>query len=70
MADVSRILDKAWENKEFEEIAGAPVDALAGVSKKDADALKDALGINTVRDLANNKYVAWAQAIVALADKR
>ena len=70
MADVSRILDKAWENKEFEEIAGAPVDALSGVSKRDADALKDALGIKTVRDLANNKYVAWAQAIVALADKR
>lgn len=70
MADVSRILDKAWENKEFEEIAEAPVDALAGVSKADADALAKALGIKTIRDLANNKYVAWAQAIVAIADKR
>ncbi|HUY79633.1 MAG TPA: hypothetical protein VMV29_22875 [Ktedonobacterales bacterium] len=66
MADMSRFLDKAYETKEFDELADAPVDALQGVSKADAEALQKALNIKTVRDLATNKYVLWAQAIVHL----
>ena len=68
MADVSRHLDKAHEGKSVEELAGAPVDVLQDVSANDAEALKDALGIKTVRDLAGNKHVRRAQAIVHLAD--
>ena len=30
MADVSRFLDKAYEGKEFAELANAPVEALQG----------------------------------------
>ncbi len=72
MADVSKFLDKAYEKKEFAELADAPVDALQGLSAGDADALKKALNIKTVRDLATNKYVMVAQAIVGLsgADKK
>lgn len=68
MADISKFLDKEFETKEFADLADAPVDALAGVSKADAEALKSALNIKTIRDLASNKYVRWAQAIVAFAD--
>ena len=50
------------------EIAESPVDALQGVSQNDAVKLKEAFGVDTVRELANLKYVRWAQAIVALAD--
>ena len=67
MADISKHFDKAFEQKEFTELADAPVDAIAGVSKADADALKSTLGIKTVRDLAENKFVRIAQAVVALA---
>jgi hypothetical protein len=58
-------VDKAYEGKDLKEIADAPVDALQGVSAGDAEALHKAFNIKTVRDLATNKYVRWAQEIVA-----
>ena len=67
MADVAKILDKDYEGKDFPELAKAPVSALQGLSEGDADHLKQALGIETVRDLATNKFVLWAQAINVLA---
>jgi hypothetical protein len=51
---------------EFAELVDAPLVAL-GLSGSDAAALEQALGIRTVRDLADNKYVRRAQAIVNLA---
>lgn len=68
MADIGKILDKAYEDKDFGELADAPVSALQGVSESDAQALKTAFGIDTIRELATNKFVRWAQAITALAD--
>jgi hypothetical protein len=67
LADVSKFLDKAFEQQSFAELAKAPVSALAGVSDADAEALKKALGIKTIADLATNKYVLWAQAINTLS---
>ena len=67
MADISKILDKAYENKDFSELITAPVSALQGVSEGDAQHLKDAFGIDTIRELATNKFVLWAQAINVLA---
>jgi len=61
-------LDKAYEDKPLGELADAPVDALAGVSAADAQALKAAFGIKSVRDLGTNKYFLWAQAIAKLAE--
>lgn len=43
------------------------VDALAGISAADAVALKQALNITTIRDLAENKFVCVAQAVMAFA---
>lgn len=67
MADISIHFDKAFEQREFSDLADAPIDALAGVSAADAKALKKALNITTIRSLAENKYVRVAQAVVALA---
>lgn len=67
MADVSRYLDKAYEGKEFAELADSPVDALEGVSEGDAEHLREAFNIKTIRDLAESKYVLRAQAIVNLS---
>lgn len=50
----------------FAELIDAPVVAL-GLSSSDADALEQVLGVRTVRDLADNKYVRRAQAIAKLA---
>jgi hypothetical protein len=53
----------------FAALADAPVTAV-GLSSSDADALEQALDVKTVRDLADNKYVRRAQAIVNLANEK
>ncbi len=66
--NINKAVDKAYETKTLKEIADAPVDALQGVSAQDAELLKQAFNIKTVRDLAELKYSKWARAIVFLAD--
>ncbi len=53
----------------FVALADAPVTAL-GLSRSAADALEQAIAIKSVRDLADNKYVRRAQAIVNLANQQ
>ena len=65
-ADLSKYLDKAYENKKLDEILAAPVSALAGVTDEDAEALKRAFRIKTVADLGKNKYFLAAQAMLQL----
>lgn len=67
--DLTKALDKAWENKSLEEILAAPPSALAGLTEKHDAALADALGIKTVADLGSNKYFALAGVLVALSGK-
>ncbi len=61
------ILDKEFESKEYKNLAQKPVSAISGVSERDAALLKKAFGIDTIRELAENKYVAIAQATLSLA---
>jgi len=68
MGDIKNKLDKAYEDKALSEIADAPVSALEGVSDDDAQKLKDAFNIKTIRDLGTNKYFLWAQAFAKLAE--
>jgi hypothetical protein len=49
-------------------LVDAPVAAL-GLSSSAATALEQALEVRTVRELADNKFVRRAQAIVKLADE-
>lgn len=67
MADLSKHLDKAYESKDFDELAESPIDALEGLSKGDAEALQKAFTIKTIRQLAESKFVLRAQAITNLA---
>ncbi len=67
MADITKFFDKDYEQKDFSELADAPVEAIAGLSQADAAALTQALKIKTIRDLAENKYVRIAQAVAALS---
>lgn len=66
--NINKAVDKSYEGKSFKELADSPVAALQGVSEGDAKLLMDAFNVKTVKDLANLKYVKWAQAIVILAD--
>lgn len=68
MAGIENKLDKAYETKPVEELADAPVAALQGVSDADAEHLKAAFNIKTIRDLGTNKFFLWAQAIAKLAE--
>ncbi|MEJ2865900.1 hypothetical protein [Actinomycetospora flava] len=68
MGDIAGKVDQAYEDKTVADLADAPVEALQGVSEGDAQKLKDAFNIKTVRDLGTNKYFLWAQAITKLAD--
>jgi hypothetical protein len=66
-ADLSKLVDKAYQDKSLEEIVNAPVAALYGVSENDAKLLKEAFQIVTVGDLGRNPYFRTASALVALA---
>ena len=68
MPGIADKLDKAYEAKSLEELADAPVAALQGVSDGDAEKLKAAFGIVTIKDLGTNKFFLWAQAIARLAE--
>jgi len=65
-ADLTKLVDKAYQDKTLAEIVDAPVSALAGVSDGDAKLLKDAFNITTVGDLGRNPYFRTANALVAL----
>jgi hypothetical protein len=67
-ADLAKLLDKAYEDKDLTALADAPVAALAGVTDNDAKLLADAFNIKTVGDLGRNKYFRAAAAIVDLAN--
>nr|WP_205615658.1 hypothetical protein [Streptomyces harenosi] len=63
---MDKVLDKAWADKPLTEILAAPVSALKGVSDRDGELLKEAFDVTSVADLAELKYVRWAQALAAL----
>jgi len=65
--NIGKALVKSYEGKPLKELVDAPVDALQGVSENDAKLLKEAFNVKTISDLANLKYVKWAQAIETLA---
>lgn len=66
--NLSKALDKAYEDKALADILSAPPSALAGLTEKH-DAMLADMGIRTIRDLGSNKYFAIAGVLVALDGK-
>lgn len=56
-----KVLDKEFESTEFEKLREKPVSAISGISEGDAALFKRAFGIDTIGELAENKYVQIAQ---------
>lgn len=69
-ADLAKLLDKEYQDKPLEEIVNAPVAALAGVSERAAEHIKDALGVKTIGELGRSPYFRAARAIVDLTDAK
>ena len=65
-ADLTKSLDKAYEDKSLKDILDASPAALAGVTDNDATLLDQAFGIKTVRQLGENKFFTIAAALVAV----
>lgn len=59
------MLDKRFHGRSVQEILDASPAALRGVSAADARRLDEAFGIKTVRELACNRFLLRAQAILA-----
>jgi hypothetical protein len=70
MANLAKLLDKKYEEMDFDELVNAPVDAISGISAGDAELLKKAFNVSTIGDLGTNKYIVAAVAIAALAGKK
>lgn len=64
--NVNKAVDKEWEKKSLRDIARAPVSALQGLAPWADDTLAP-LRIKTIEQLANWKFVLWAEALVVLA---
>jgi hypothetical protein len=64
--DLSKVLDKAWEDKPLPDILNAPVSALEGVSAKDGQHLEQAFNIKTIADLAAFRPFHSAIALATL----
>lgn len=64
MIDIKNAVDKDYENKSLKEILDSPVSCLQGLSEADAEKLKAAFNIKTLRDLATNKFFLLAQDIL------
>ena len=59
-------LVKEYEGATFKELAESPVSCLNGLAEW-VDPLLNDFSISTVRQLANLKFVHWAEALVTLA---
>jgi hypothetical protein len=65
--NIQIIVNDTHHDKCFRELVNQPVTALRGLSQAQADALRDAFGINTIGELAELKVVKYARAIRTMA---
>ncbi len=61
------MLDKPVEAKPVKEIIEMSPAVLEGITDAKAAKLKEALGVSTIAELATNRFVLWAQALVTIA---
>ncbi|MCR9142623.1 MAG: LysM peptidoglycan-binding domain-containing protein [bacterium] len=57
---------KAFRHLTLTDLPDAPVHALRGLSEGDGELLYKSFYVKTIRDMADLKYIMWAQEIVAL----
>jgi predicted RecB family nuclease len=65
--NIQIIVNDTHHDKCFRELVDQPVTALRGITQQQADALRDAFGINTIGELAELRAVKFARAIRTMA---
>lgn len=65
---IEKYLDREFAGQIPRFLTDSPAHAISGISKEDNVKLRRAFGINTIQDLAKNKYVNIAQAIVIFSE--
>jgi predicted RecB family nuclease len=65
--NIQIIVSDTYHDKCFRELVNQPVTALRGITEQQADALRQAFGINTIGELAELKAVKYARAIRTMA---
>lgn len=60
-------LIKKYEGKDPKELIKAPIFALQGVSEPDAVRMKEAFGIDNIKEMANLRYYQRAKTIAQMA---
>lgn len=64
-----KIVVKQYWTKTAESILSFPVSSIRGISDRDAAKLDDAINVKTVKDLAENRYVNGAKAVLAATNQ-
>lgn len=64
--NINKALDKKHETMSFRQLVNEPVSALQGISEQKGALLQE-VGVTTIGDLANLKYIQWAESIVWLS---
>ncbi|GID97403.1 hypothetical protein ACFQFC_07895 [Amorphoplanes digitatis] len=65
--NLDAILDEEYRSSQLVDLVDAPVSALSGISEAEAEGLRQAFGIETIGDLADNAFVRAAVAIREMA---
>jgi hypothetical protein len=65
--NLDAVLDPEYQSNAVTDLVNAPVSALSGVDEAEAEGLRQAFGIETIGDLADNAFVRAAIAIREMA---
>jgi hypothetical protein len=65
--NIQIIVNDNYHDRCFRELVKEPVSALRGITEQQANALREAFGINSIGELAELKAVKWARAIRTMA---
>jgi hypothetical protein len=63
-------LDKQYENTPREKVLGLPIEAIQGISERQAVLLKEAFGVTTIEQLGRHATFVRAHAMTILVDAR
>jgi hypothetical protein len=66
--NLDAVLDPEYQSSSVTDLVNAPVSALSGIDEAEAEGLRQAFGIQTIGDLADNAFVRAAVAIRDMAD--
>jgi hypothetical protein len=65
--NLDAVLDPEFQSSSVTDLVNAPVSALSGIDEAEAEGLRQAFGIVTIGDLADNAFVRAAVAIREMA---